>query len=73
MLMKALKPALPFLPAPKRHVRRRHAELFRLPTLRPVRAKPSAANSMEAYPCTRMHGAAFESEYYARETDVPGF
>jgi len=61
-----LTPALP-QPATsdhhhRRRDRRRHAVV--LPLSRPRPAAPTAADWMAAYPCTRMHGAAFGSEFY---------
>ena len=67
MLMKTLEPALRSLKG-RRHDRRRHAEPSALPALRLVASKPSV-DSFSAYPCTRMHGALFESEFYALEAD----
>ena len=32
----------------------------------PGRGNPSAAASFGDYPCTRLHGALFESDYYPR-------
>jgi hypothetical protein len=49
----------------RRHDRRRHAVV--LPQSRPRAGAPTAADWMAAYPCTRMHGAAFESEFYPAE------
>jgi len=49
----------------RRRDRRRHAVV--LPPSRPRAGAPTAADWMAAYPCTRMHGAAFESEFYPSE------
>ena len=35
-----------------------------LPFLRPKAAAPAQIDWLTKYPCTRMHGAAFEAEYY---------
>ncbi|HEY3858134.1 MAG TPA: hypothetical protein VGM47_00830 [Gammaproteobacteria bacterium] len=52
----------PVLDHSRRHDRRRRAEM--LPQSRPRAAAPTAADYIAAYPCTRMHGAAFEAEFY---------
>lgn len=69
MLMKTLEPALQSLKGRRSHDRRRHAEPSWLPALRRVAAQP-ALDSFSAYPCTRIHGALFESEFYAVESDA---
>jgi hypothetical protein len=51
----------------RRHDRRRHAVV--LPLSRPRAAAPSPADWMAAYPCTRMHGAAFKSEFYPSDDE----
>jgi hypothetical protein len=35
-----------------------------LPFSRPKAAAPAEIDSLAKYPCTRMHGAAFEAEFY---------
>lgn len=35
-----------------------------LPFTRPKSATPAQIDSFAKYPCTRMHGAAFEAEFY---------
>jgi hypothetical protein len=32
---------------------------------------PTAADWMAVYPCTRMHGAAFEAEFYPVADETP--
>lgn len=68
MLIRTLERPAP-LPT-TRHARRRRAELARLPQARIQVSKPSAADWMAAYPCTRMHGAAFEEEFYPRADEI---
>jgi len=52
----------PAVPGHRRRDRRRHAVV--LPISRPRVPAPTAADWMAAYPCTRMHGAAFEAEFH---------
>jgi len=52
----------------RRHERRRRAEV--LPLSRPHAGKPTAADYMAAYPCTRMHGADFEAEFYREPMEL---
>jgi hypothetical protein len=66
MLVRTLHPAV--LDHNRRHERRRHATV--LPLSRPHPAAPVAADWMAAYPCTRMHGAAFEAEFYPPADDA---
>ncbi len=72
MLVKALKPVLPLFQRGRRHERRRHAGLSPIPALRTVVSKPSVEDWSVKYPCTRMHGAAFESDFYAQDHALPG-
>jgi hypothetical protein len=60
MLVRTLQQ--PILDRSRRRDRRRRAEV--LPQSRPRTVAPTAADYMAAYPCTRMHGAAFEAEFY---------
>lgn len=45
-----------------------HRPAVVLPFSRPKAAKP-ARDWYEKYPCTRMHGAAFETEFYPISDD----
>ena len=51
-----------------RSERRRRAAI--LPASRPRTVMPTAADWLAAYPCTRMHGAAFEAEFYPAADDT---
>lgn len=42
----------------------RRREAVVLPFSRPKAATPAQADWLAKYPCTRMHGAAFEAEFY---------
>jgi hypothetical protein len=52
----------------RRGERRRHAALPALVWSRP--ANPAAEDWMAVYPCTRMHGAAFEAEFYTADDAI---
>ena len=67
MLMKTIEPALRSLKGRHSYDHRRQAGPQALPALRLVAAKPTT-EALTAYPCTRMHGALFESEFYAAES-----
>ena len=66
MLLKALQTAVS--DRARGHERRRRADV--LPLSRPHVGKSTAADWMAAYPCTRMHGADFEAEFYAERTEL---
>lgn|GEM_PF-2879402 len=72
MLMQALKPMLPVLKHNHRHERRRHVERPTLPALHLVVSSSKLEDWRVQYPCIRMHGAAFESEFYARGDEIQG-
>ena len=46
------------------HRPERRREAIVLPFGRPKAAAPAQIDSFAKYPCTRMHGAAFEAEFY---------
>jgi hypothetical protein len=60
MLAKILQP-IAFDRSPRRE-RRRHVSPLPVSWLKPT--KPQPMDWLAAYPCIRMHGAAFEAEFY---------
>lgn len=64
MLIRTLQTEMP--PARNRRNRRRRVAQS-LPAARVKQAVASAADWLSLYPCTRMHGALFESEFYSAE------
>ena len=67
MLLRKLEPAR--RPDRRHRDRRRHTSA--LPALHLVVDRSWQVDPHAAYPCTRMHGAAFESEFYG-EPSEPG-
>lgn len=53
-----------------RHGRRRRAALRMLPSTRAGLGGQSVTDPFSLYPCTRMHGADFEAEFYSEDTAV---
>jgi len=53
-----------------RRGRRRHATLRMLPSAGTSLGGRSVTDPFSLYPCTRMHGADFEAEFYPEETAV---
>lgn len=53
-----------------RRGRRRRATLRMLPSARASLGGQSIAGPFTLYPCTRMHGAEFEADYYSESTAV---
>ena len=70
MLLRKLEPAR----RPDRRHRDRRRHVSALPALHLVVDRSRQVDPLAAYPCTRLHGAAFESEFYAElsEPGMPG-
>lgn len=55
---------------PSRRIRRRRAALRMLPSPQTAVGGGGLADPFSLYPCTRMHGADFEAEFNASQTDL---
>ena len=56
--------------APARRVRRRRALERMLPSAALYVVSNQRPDPFSLYPCTRMHGAEFEAEFYAMDGDL---